>query len=41
MDSLRVADALDAIFELLRRCNKYIDETLPWSLAKDENKKTD
>ena len=39
MDSLRVADALDAIFELLRRCNKYIDETLPWSLAKDENKK--
>ncbi len=39
MDDLRIADALDAIFELLRRCNKYIDETLPWALAKDENKK--
>ncbi|MGI6510442.1 MAG: methionine--tRNA ligase [Erysipelotrichaceae bacterium] len=39
MDDLRIADALDAIFELLRRCNKYIDETLPWALAKDETKK--
>ncbi|MGI6581489.1 MAG: methionine--tRNA ligase [Erysipelotrichaceae bacterium] len=39
MDGLRIADALDLIFELLRRCNKYIDETLPWSLAKDESKK--
>ncbi|NLZ75799.1 MAG: methionine--tRNA ligase [Erysipelotrichia bacterium] len=39
MDDLRIADALDLIFELLRRCNKYIDETLPWSLAKDESKK--
>jgi len=38
MDGLRVADALEAIFELLRRCNKYIDETLPWTLAKDETK---
>ena len=39
MDGLRIADALDLIFELLRRSNKYIDETLPWSLAKDESKK--
>lgn len=39
IDDLRIADALDLIFELLRRCNKYIDETLPWSLAKDESKK--
>lgn len=39
MDDLKIADALDAIFELLRRCNKYIDETLPWTLAKDETKK--
>jgi len=36
MDELRVADAIDEIFALLRRANKYIDETMPWSLAKDE-----
>ena len=38
MDDLRIADALDAIFDIFRRCNKYIDETMPWVLAKDENK---
>ena len=36
MDVLRVADAITAIFEIFRRCNKYIDETEPWKLAKDE-----
>lgn len=36
MDNLRVADAIDVIFGLLRRSNKYIDETTPWALAKDE-----
>ena len=36
MDEYKTADALDAIFELIRRCNKYIDETTPWVLAKDE-----
>ena len=36
MDSYHIADALDAIFTLLRRANKYIDETLPWVLAKNE-----
>ena len=36
MDELRVADAIDEIFTLLRRANKYIDETMPWALAKDE-----
>ena len=36
MDELRVADAIDEIFTLLRRANKYIDETTPWTLAKDE-----
>mgnify|MGYP003816328749 CR=1 FL=1 len=35
MDELRIADALEAIFDLIRRCNKYIDETMPWSLDKD------
>ncbi|MBE6124879.1 MAG: methionine--tRNA ligase [Erysipelotrichaceae bacterium] len=35
MDELRVGDALEAILDLLRRCNKYIDETEPWKLAKD------
>ena len=35
MDVLRVADAITAIFEIFRRCNKYIDETEPWKLAKD------
>ncbi len=39
MDELKVAAAIDDIFELLRRCNKYIDETTPWILAKDETKK--
>ncbi len=39
MDDLRVADALTEIFNLFRRCNKYIDETMPWALAKDEEKK--
>ena len=37
MDQLRVADAIDEIFTLLRRANKYIDETTPWVLAKDES----
>ncbi|WP_041140279.1 methionine--tRNA ligase [Beduini massiliensis] len=39
MDELRVADAIDEIFKLLRRTNKYIDETMPWALAKDETQK--
>ena len=39
MDKLRVADALSEIFALFKRCNKYIDETMPWILAKDEDKK--
>jgi len=39
MDRLRIADAISEIFTLLRRCNKYIDETEPWRLAKDEAKK--
>ena len=39
MDELRVADALTEIFVLFKRCNKYIDETEPWVLAKDEAKK--
>ena len=39
MDKLRVADAITEVFTLLRRCNKYIDETEPWKLAKDEDKK--
>lgn len=39
MDELRVGDAIDEIFALLRRSNKYIDETTPWILGKDENKK--
>lgn len=37
MNELRVADALTEIFALFKRCNKYIDETMPWVLAKDEN----
>ena len=40
MDEFHVADALDAIFSMLRRANKYIDETMPWALAKDESKKS-
>ena len=39
MDELRVADAISAIFTLFKRCNKYIDETEPWALAKDDSKK--
>ena len=39
MDDLRVADAITEIFVLFKRCNKYIDETEPWVLAKDEAKK--
>ena len=39
MDDLRVADAITEIFNLFKRCNKYIDETMPWALAKDESKK--
>ena len=38
MDKLRVADAISAIFTLFKRCNKYIDETMPWALAKEEDK---
>ena len=39
MEELRVADAMTEIFGLFKRCNKYIDETMPWALAKDEEKK--
>ncbi len=39
MDELRVADAITEIFNLFKRCNKYIDETMPWALAKEEDKK--
>ncbi|WP_373110623.1 methionine--tRNA ligase [Lachnoclostridium sp. Marseille-P6806] len=39
MDQLRVADAITEIFGIFRRCNKYIDETMPWALAKDKDKK--
>ena len=39
MEKLRVADAISEIFALFKRCNKYIDETMPWVLAKDEAKK--
>ncbi|MBU9728312.1 methionine--tRNA ligase [Lachnospiraceae bacterium ASD4241] len=39
MDGLRVADAISEIFAIFKRCNKYIDETEPWILAKDEAKK--
>ena len=39
MNELRVADAVEAIFNLFRRCNKYIDETTPWILAKEESQK--
>jgi len=38
MDQLRVADAISEVFTLFKRCNKYIDETMPWALAKDEAK---
>jgi methionyl-tRNA synthetase len=40
MEKLRVADAISEIFTLFKRCNKYIDETMPWVLAKDEEKKS-
>ena len=39
MADLRVADAITEVFALFKRCNKYIDETMPWALAKDEEKK--
>ncbi len=39
MNDLRVADAISEIFTLFKRCNKYIDETMPWALAKEETKK--
>ena len=38
INKFRVADSLDNIFDVYRRCNKYIDETMPWALAKDETK---
>ena len=39
METLRVADAITEIFNVFKRCNKYIDETMPWALAKDEAQK--
>lgn len=39
MNELKVAEAIDAIFEIYRKCNKYIDDTTPWILAKDDSKK--
>ena len=39
MNELRVADAMTEIFNIFKRCNKYIDETMPWALAKEEDKK--
>ncbi len=39
MEQLRVADAISEVFTLFKRCNKYIDETMPWILAKEEEKK--
>jgi len=38
MQELKVADSLDLLFEIFRRCNKYIDETMPWVLSKDDSK---
>ncbi len=40
MDKLRVADAITEIFAIFKRCNKYIDETMPWVLAKEEDKQS-
>ena len=40
MDKLRVADALTELFNLFKRCNKYVDETAPWALAKDPEKQS-
>ena len=39
MKNLEIGKSIDEVFEVLRRSNKYIDETMPWSLAKDESKK--
>ncbi len=39
MEKLRISDAISEIFTLFKRCNKYIDETMPWALAKEEEKK--
>ena len=39
MDDLHVGEAIEEIFEVLRKCNKYIDDATPWVLAKDESKK--
>ena len=39
INSIHLINALDHIFDIFRRCNKYIDETMPWVLAKDEEKK--
>ena len=39
MDELKVGEAFQEIFDVLRKCNKYIDDTMPWALAKDETKK--
>ena len=39
MDTYRVSDAIDEVMKLVRRANKYVDETMPWALAKDESKK--
>jgi methionyl-tRNA synthetase len=39
MDEFRISEAIDDVFELLRASNKYIDETMPWALAKEEDKK--
>ena len=41
MDKLQISDAISEIFEVLRASNKYIDETTPWVLAKDESKKAE
>ena len=39
MDGLKINEALDELFEIFRKCNKYIDESTPWVLAKEEDKK--
>lgn len=41
MDEFKIADALDELFNIFRRCNKYIDETTPWILAKEPENKQD
>ena len=40
IDNLRVGEAIQDVFDALRKCNKYIDDTMPWSLAKEEDKKS-